>query len=165
MITRKAFTLVELLVVIAIIGLLSTVAVVATKNARVKANNAKRIADVIQIKKAFELANNLGGNSSYPSSGGDVWVCILHSCSSWAGYDTSGANAVNNLLSPYLPNLPVNTAAGYLYDGSFASGPSGPGAYIDYALEGGSGDCGGLGKYWATYPNGVYECMLKLDPI
>jgi len=33
---RKAFTLVELLVVIAIIGLLSTVAVVAVSNSRVK---------------------------------------------------------------------------------------------------------------------------------
>ncbi len=52
---RSAFTLVELLVVISIIGLLSTVAVVATNSSRNKARYARTIADMEQIAKAVEL--------------------------------------------------------------------------------------------------------------
>ena len=55
MIKRKGFTLIELLVVIGIIALLSTLAVVALNNARLKARDAKRVADVKQIQTALEL--------------------------------------------------------------------------------------------------------------
>ena len=52
---RRAFTLIELLVVIAIIGMLTTVAVVATSSTRIKARNAQRAADLVQVSKALEL--------------------------------------------------------------------------------------------------------------
>jgi prepilin-type N-terminal cleavage/methylation domain-containing protein len=55
---RHAFTLVELLVVIAIIGLLSTIAIVATGAARDKARTAKVNADFQQIFKQIEVARN-----------------------------------------------------------------------------------------------------------
>jgi general secretion pathway protein G len=64
---RHAFTLVELLVVIAIIGLLSTVAVVATGSARINSRNMKRKADLVQISKALELYYS--NNNAYPSTG------------------------------------------------------------------------------------------------
>ena len=55
---KKGFTLIELLVVIAIIGILATIAVVALQNARAKARDARRVADVKQIQTALELFFN-----------------------------------------------------------------------------------------------------------
>lgn len=52
---KKGFTLIELLVVIAIIGLLSTFAVVSLNEARQKARDARRLADVKQMITALEL--------------------------------------------------------------------------------------------------------------
>ena len=61
------FTLIELLVVIAIIGLLSTLAVVALNNARMKSRDAKRVSDIKQIQTALELYYN--DANSYPATG------------------------------------------------------------------------------------------------
>ncbi|MCX6792876.1 MAG: prepilin-type N-terminal cleavage/methylation domain-containing protein [Candidatus Falkowbacteria bacterium] len=62
---KKAFTLIELLVVIAIIGVLSTMAIIALSNARTKARDAKRVADIKQISTALELY--YADNNSYPT--------------------------------------------------------------------------------------------------
>ncbi len=55
---KKGFTLIELLVVIAIIGILATIASVSMGNARKKARDSKRLADVNQMKTALELYYN-----------------------------------------------------------------------------------------------------------
>jgi len=63
---KKGFTLIELLVVIAIIGLLSTLSILALNQARARARDAKRVADVKQIQTALELFYNEVGD--YPAS-------------------------------------------------------------------------------------------------
>ena len=63
---KQAFTLIELLVVIAVIGILSTFAVVSLNNARARARDAKRVANVKQIQLALELY--IQDNNIYPPS-------------------------------------------------------------------------------------------------
>jgi len=63
---KKGFTLIELLVVIAIIGILATIAVVALQNARAKARDARRVADVKQTQTALELFFN--DKQRYPTA-------------------------------------------------------------------------------------------------
>lgn len=62
---KKGFTLIELLVVVAIIGLLATLSIVALNNARARARDARRVADVKQIQTALELYYNDEGK--YPA--------------------------------------------------------------------------------------------------
>ncbi len=61
----EGFTLIELLVVIAIIGILSSVVIAALGGARVKARDARRLADIKQIQGALELYADENGNE-YP---------------------------------------------------------------------------------------------------
>ena len=55
---NKGFTLIELLVVIAIISLLATLAITSLNNARKKARDSKRLADIGQLQKALDLYYN-----------------------------------------------------------------------------------------------------------
>ncbi len=64
--SKKAFTLIELLVVIAIVGILATLAVIALQQARSRARDGKRVADIKQMHTALEVFYNEAGR--YPSS-------------------------------------------------------------------------------------------------
>ncbi|MFZ2310023.1 MAG: prepilin-type N-terminal cleavage/methylation domain-containing protein [Patescibacteria group bacterium] len=68
---QQGFTLIELLVVVAIIGLLATLSIVALNNARARARDARRVADVKQIQTALELYYNDYGiyPATVPTSG------------------------------------------------------------------------------------------------
>ena len=103
---RRAFTLIELLVVIAIIGLLSTVAVVATTSAQINARNTKRKADLIQISKALELYYN--DNGSYPVTTG--W---RGNCAYGPYPDTDPGSWIPGLVSGgYMARLPRDPRQG-----------------------------------------------------
>ena len=99
------FTLIELLVVIAIIGLLASIVLVTLSNARARARDAKRVADLNQLLKGFELF--ISTNNSYPTA------------------TTSGQLSGQNLglVPTYISTMPATVLP---KDGSCAAGP-GPG--------------------------------------
>jgi len=68
---RGGFTLIELLVVIAIIGILSSVVLASLNTARVKARDAKRIAELDGIQKALQLYSDDNGGT-YPTALNDL---------------------------------------------------------------------------------------------
>ena len=124
---QRGFTLIELLVVIAIIGLLSTLAVVALNSARLKARDAKRVADVKQIQTGLELYFN--DRTAYPVSTGTLGTSSF-ACLGTGGFGTAGCAA------PYMglvPSNPSPNGAVYVFTGASAS------YSITFSLEGTTG--------------------------
>lgn len=97
--------MIELLVVIAIIGMLSSVVLASLNSARMKARDARRIADLNQIKLALELYFDTNGY--YPQSDCG-WDCNGYRYS----YSASSWNALAADLAPYMSSLPVDPRGG-----------------------------------------------------
>lgn len=119
------FTLLELLVVIAIIGILASVVMLSLNRARAKARDVKRVTDLVQLGKGFEIYYS--DKNNYPTV-------------------ASPGGVVNNVLSPYvepkyfgsLPDAPLPP------DGNCTSAtPTSPGtlanAYFYESTSDGSG--------------------------
>ena len=95
------FTLIELLVVIAIIGVLATVVLVSVNSARKKSRDARRVADMRQIRIALE--GFYDDHGYYPQAAcGTGWDCNGYRVS----YDAASWSLLAADLLPYIPTLP-----------------------------------------------------------
>ncbi len=97
-IRASGFTLIELLVVISIIGLLSSIVLTSVNSARAKARDARRIADLNQIRTALEFY--FDANGYYPQADCG-WDCNGYRVSFDSRWDALAAD-----LAPYMPTLP-----------------------------------------------------------
>ena len=86
-IRKNAFTLIELLVVATIIGLLATIAFVSYSQLNKQSRDAKRKADLEQIRAAVEMYRSNDTDGEYPS------VTV----------DCNGGN-----INPYLSSIPTD---------------------------------------------------------
>lgn len=92
---KRAFTLVELLVVISIIGILASVIFVSNENAQRKGRDARRKADLNQIKAALTLYYQ--DNNGFP--------CFVPGGCGWASINLPG---ITNQLTPqYIKQIPT----------------------------------------------------------
>jgi len=111
--SQKGFTLVELLVVISIIGFLATSSIVTLDNARKKARDTRRLADISQIRKALEVYYQ--DNNQYPPNtdsdyGG--WDVGFYGANDTFISSLSTAKIMKNVPGDPLFNL---QASGYRY--------------------------------------------------
>ncbi len=116
----RAFTLIELMVVIAIIGMLASVVFASIADSQKNARDKRRIADMQQLHKAFELY--LNDHNDFPRE--------------WQGMngDISTNETLLGVLEQYLNGVPFdpsgigNATAFYYYDGAHTCGTT------DYAI-------------------------------
>lgn len=105
--TSNGFTLIELLVVISIIGILSSFSIVSLNNARNKARDALRKADMTQMRTAINLYYD--ENSKYPACGNWDGNAADFGATPQAGsncYNTVLAAALTVAAKPYLGQMP-----------------------------------------------------------
>ena len=133
---QSGFTLIELLVVIAIIGLLSTLAVVALNNARMKSRDAKRVSDIKQIQTALELYYN--DANAYPAALGSTIA-------------SSGVTYMAAVPSNPSPVNDGSCAAGSTY--TYTAATSNTSYTLQYCIGGAAGGVG-AGIHTA-YPGGI----------
>ena len=130
---QKGFTLIELLVVIAIIGLLSTLSIVALNSARAKSRDARRMADIANIRNALEMYYS--DNNAYPASptvvqggsivGSSTYMAIIPSAPTPFDNNTGAACTTAN-----------NT---YTYTGTVLNGVTNGSYTLTYCLGGKTG--------------------------
>ena len=108
---KQGFTLIELLVVIAIIALLSSVVLASLSQARIKARDAKRFADMRQIYNALQIYQDRYGCIPRTSSN-DCGVIKNVYFANTGGWDYSSQGNFLPFLSmgtePIMSTVPVD---------------------------------------------------------
>lgn len=115
---KNGFTLIELIVVVGIISILSTLGLSTYNNVQVDARNARRKADLRELKTALETYK-FRNNNRYPSTiattcpgatATNMGWC--GACTTWNGGGTYTNNYIPGLAPTYVSNLPHDPREG-----------------------------------------------------
>lgn len=122
---KSGFTLVEIIVVISIISLIATIGISSYSVLNRNARDARRKADLEQVRSALELYKS--NNGAYPTTGG-AWY---GTCT--AGWATVTSDYVPNIVADgYIQKLPQDPRNGQ----SFAPCSSGADVCYTYKSDG-----------------------------
>ncbi len=103
----RGFTLIELLVVIAIIGMLSSIVFASLNTARQKGRDAKRLAEISELRKSLEYY--FSENGAYPPSA--TLTNGNYPNTSWSNSSNAswlGTQPFPSAMSKYFSKLPVD---------------------------------------------------------
>jgi prepilin-type N-terminal cleavage/methylation domain-containing protein len=153
---KKGFTLVELLVVIAIIGMLSTIAVVSLSQARLKARDAKRIADMRQVGAGLEIYYS--DKNAYPIDASVVTMNGMCLDNIAAGFEATCSTTPTYMGKiPTYPTPPTAAAcaAGAVANYCYISDATGTTYTIKYSIENSADFPGGTGTGCVMTPGGT----------
>jgi len=92
---KKSFTLIEILVVTTIIALLAAAAAVSYSSISKSSRDARRKADLEQIRAALEMYRSNNADSQYPSAG----TCTI----------------LQATITPYIGSMPTDPKTSYTY--------------------------------------------------
>ncbi len=164
----RGFTLLEILIVIAIVGILSGILMVGFKDARMKARNAKRIADIRNYISIF--SSWTASSYEFPDPGSTSWICLgdYKDNRCWRdGTSISENSAFNNLLADWSPlptdetlicgynNNENNCYEGYIYRCTVRTGGLCTSIDVRWFLEGKNQTCG-PGQVIGNYNTATY---------
>ncbi len=117
---KKGFTLIEILVVVFIIGLLASIIIVSVNEARKKARDSRRVADLFEVRNAVEMYFN--ANSHYPitgvTGGGRIWRNSVDNSSNWTPSisPVDGGNLITRIpVDPINIHQPPTKCISYQY--------------------------------------------------
>ena len=127
---QKGFTLIELLVVISIIGLLASIVLIALNDARAKARDAKRVADMKQLVTALNLYYN-DNQDSYPP--------VNPAAVGPGGWEVSLNSGFLSSLSKYISATPKDPINGYVDANLFTRSGNYYYAYYNYPAASAAG--------------------------
>ena len=110
--THDGFTLIELLVVISIIGILIGLSIFGLQGARQASRDAKRKADLEEIRSGLELYKS--DCNTYPAA--------LASGGTLIGSGTTSSCAAANTYISLIPSDPVSSTSNYAYKATSTDG-------------------------------------------
>jgi len=181
----RSFTLIELLVVIAIIGILAAMILLAIKNGAPKARDARRVADLRQLKTALDAYYYDKGHYPYldgnPATLGKRCIGVKDGESCYPGVPAgctvvpTGSTYLFNELKLYYPKFPLDPSTrmenAYLYaKGDYSAGCTGflpfdSGYFLvwrpDKGIPSSDSDCLGMGKMGCAGSAGLFTCVIS----